>query len=112
MQNISLSLFQGESAGSQSVALALQRHGTNPPVRPAMMESAAATFVGAPNFTAFDTFAKTFGCNEAAGPSRIACLRKVPASTISAFLNGPQGVGFGNVVADKYNVFHTVLDNS
>ncbi|KAF8528406.1 Alpha/Beta hydrolase protein [Hysterangium stoloniferum] len=95
----------GESAGSQSVAHALQRHGTNPPFRAAIMESGAATFIGAPSFTAFDTFAKTVGCNEAAGASRITCLKKVPASTISAFLNGPQGIGFGIPVADNVTAF-------
>ncbi|KAF8528405.1 Alpha/Beta hydrolase protein [Hysterangium stoloniferum] len=94
----------GQSAGSESVTYALQRHGTNPPFRAAMMESGAVTFLGAPNFTAFDTFAKSVGCNKAAGAQRIACLKKVPVSLISAFLNGPQGTAFGFPIADKQRI--------
>ncbi|GJJ10880.1 hypothetical protein Clacol_005108 [Clathrus columnatus] len=105
--NPELVTIVGESAGSQSVAQILQRHSVNPPFRAAIMESgAASSTISTPNFTSFDIFAKAVGCNQAfPGPERLACLKSVPASQISTWLNGPSGLGFGNVVVDNVTVF-------
>lgn len=96
----------GESAGSQSVANILQRHHVNPPFRAAIMESgAASSMLTTPDFTNFDVFSKAVNCDQAPGADRLACLKSVPASSISAWLNGPSGLGFGSLVVDNVTVF-------
>ncbi|KAF8577513.1 alpha/beta-hydrolase [Ramaria rubella] len=95
----------GQSAGSQSVAQAIQRHGQNTPFRAAIMQSGAATsMLSTPSFTSFDTMARAVNCTQSPGATRLACLKAVPAAAIRAWENGPQGLAFEPIV-DNVTVF-------
>jgi len=97
--------IMGQSAGSQSVAQAIQRHTTNAPFRAAIMQSGAAVSMSpAPSFTSFDALSQAVNCTEAPGSARLACLKAVPADVIRAWENGPQGLSFEPVV-DNVTVF-------
>lgn len=74
-----------------------------------MESGAASSMITTPNFAAFDTFAKAVNCTQPPGAERLACLKSVPASTISAWLNGPTGLTFGSPVVDKYVEFRLSL---
>ena len=56
------------------------------------------------NFTLFDAFATAVGCTQSPGPSRLDCLRGVPAATIRAYTNGPNSALFLPQV-DKYALY-------
>ncbi|KAJ7839921.1 Alpha/Beta hydrolase protein [Mycena leptocephala] len=92
----------GQSAGADSVGLAIVRDLVKTPFRAGVMLSGAPTSASPiPSFTSFDAFAVAVGCPQAPGPSRIGCLKQVPAATIRNFTNGPLSGSFGPVV-DKY----------
>ena len=50
---------------------------------------------------AFDQFADAVGCSQPPGSLRLACLRKLPASDISTYVNGPNSGTFGSLTIDK-----------
>jgi carboxylesterase 2 len=82
--------WQGQSAGSLSISLAITRRNSSivPPFRSAIMLSGAKTSASpVPNFALFEGFATAMGCSQSPGPERLDCLRKVPASTIRNFTN-------------------------
>ncbi|KAF8584336.1 alpha/beta-hydrolase [Ramaria rubella] len=97
--------IMGQSAGSESVAQAIQRHAQNTPFRGGIMESGAATSMSPiPKFTSFDGMAKAMNCTQSPGAPRLACLRAVSTDAISTWVNGPQGLSFGAIV-DNVTVF-------
>ncbi|KAH9971638.1 Alpha/Beta hydrolase protein [Russula compacta] len=84
--------LMGHSAGSISVSLAINRRNSSvvPPFRAGIMLSGVQiTTSPVLNFTIFDAFATAVGCTQPPGPSRLQCLRGVPAATIRAYTNGP-----------------------
>ncbi|KAJ7706471.1 Alpha/Beta hydrolase protein [Mycena rosella] len=105
--------IMGQSAGSQSVSAALQRHPPgNAPFRAGIMLSGAHTSTPkspAPAFARFNTFSAAFGCTQAPGPARLACLKQVPAPVIRNFTNGPTSDLF-QPVADDVTMFSDPLE--
>ncbi|KAJ7919952.1 Alpha/Beta hydrolase protein [Mycena leptocephala] len=100
----------GQSAGADSVGLAIVRDLVKTPFRAGVMLSGAPTSASPiPSFTSFDAFAVAVGCPQAHGPSRIGCLKQVPAATIRNFTNGPLSGSFGPVV-DNATVFTDPLE--
>ena len=53
------------------------------------------------DFKEFDAFAIAMNCTKSPGPRRLHCLRKVPASTIRNYTNGPN-IGRFTYGVDKY----------
>jgi carboxylesterase type B len=104
-------LPKGQSAGSQSVSDAIQRHTPeNAPFRAGILLSGASVSTSpVPSFTAFNGFAAGVGCNQAPGAARLACLKAVPAQTIRSFVNGPTSGAFGTTVVDKYAINFSTL---
>ena len=102
-------VLQGHSAGSTSVSLAINRRepGVAAPFRAGIMLS-GATVSTSPvlDFSIFDAFATAMGCGQAPGSQRLQCLRNVPASTIRAYTNGPNGGQFALCI-DKYDFYPT-----
>ncbi len=97
-------VLQGQSAGSWSVTMAITRRkpGVATPFRAGIMLSGAIVSTSPLlNFSIFDEFATAMGCGQRPGPQRLQCLRKVPASTIRAYTNGPDSGPFTPGV-DKY----------
>ncbi|KAH9959039.1 Alpha/Beta hydrolase protein [Russula compacta] len=89
--------LMGHSAGSMSVSLAITRRNSSvvPPFRAGIMLSSAQVAMSPVlNFTIFDAFATAVGCTQPPGPSRLQCLRGVPAANISAYTNGPNTLYF------------------
>jgi carboxylesterase type B len=85
-------VLQGHSAGSWSVSMAItrQKPSVTPPFRAGIMLSGVLVSTSPVlNFSIFDAFATAMGCEQPPGPERLQCLRKVPASTIRAYTNGP-----------------------
>ncbi|KAF8201290.1 Carboxylesterase [Mycena galopus ATCC 62051] len=102
--------IMGQSAGSQSVGLAIVRHGVNTPFRAGIMLSGApVSMLSTSSFASFDKFAVAVGCSQTAGTARLNCLRQVPTSTIQNFTNGPLSGTFGPVV-DNITVFTDSLE--
>ncbi|KAJ7648710.1 Carboxylesterase [Mycena polygramma] len=102
--------IMGQSAGSGSVGLAIVRDRVNPPFRAGIMLSGAPVSASStPSFASFDSFAATFGCNQTAGASRLACLRAIPASDIRNYTNGPDSASFSWIV-DNLTVFPNPLE--
>ncbi|KAF9257232.1 alpha/beta-hydrolase [Marasmius fiardii PR-910] len=62
------------------------------------------------NPTSFNQFAAAVNCTQASGQERLACLKAVPASVISDFINGPIPVSFGAAVIDNFTVFNRPTD--
>ncbi|KAH9994629.1 Alpha/Beta hydrolase protein [Russula vinacea] len=84
--------IMGQSAGSFSVSLAITRRNStvSPPFRAAIMLSGfQASTSPKLDFKEFDAFAIAMNCTKSPGPRRLHCLRKVPASTIRNYTNGP-----------------------
>ncbi|KAK1216288.1 hypothetical protein PQX77_021097 [Marasmius sp. AFHP31] len=97
--------IMGQSAGGLSVSTALARHSEyNPPFRAAILLSGNIGQLGSKQ-TAFNEFASAVGCTQDPGPARLACLKAVPASTISTFVNGPDSGSFGSVTIDNFTAF-------
>ncbi|KAJ7139656.1 Alpha/Beta hydrolase protein [Mycena epipterygia] len=98
--------IMGQSAGSESVAVAISRHTTgNAPFRAAIMLSGAQESTSpTPSFTSFNNFSTAVGCTQAPGAVRLACLKQVPASVIRNFTNGPTSGSFEPVV-DNVSLF-------
>ncbi|KAJ7630507.1 Alpha/Beta hydrolase protein [Roridomyces roridus] len=98
--------IMGQSAGSQSVSAAINRHSViDAPFRAGIMLSGAVvSMLATPSFTSFNNFSASVGCNQAVGPARLACLKQVPAATIRSFTNGPTSGAFEPVV-DGVTVF-------
>src|ERR1700679_1086284 len=97
-------VFQGHSAGSWSVSLAITRRepDVTPPFRAGIMLSGAKVSTSpALNFSIFDGFAAAMGGGQQPGQERLQCLRNVPASTIRTYTNGPNSGVFTPGV-DKY----------
>ncbi|KAJ7103832.1 Carboxylesterase [Mycena epipterygia] len=102
--------IMGQSAGAMSVGLAIVRDRVNTPFRAGVMLSGAPTSESPiPSFSSFDAFASTVGCSQTPGPSRLACLKQVPASTIRNYTNGPLSGSFRFVV-DNVTVFTDPLE--
>ena len=102
-------VFQGHSAGSWSVSLAITRRepDVTPPFRAAIMLSGEKVSTSPVlNFSIFDAFATAMGCGQPPGPERLQCLRNVPASTIRTYANGPNSGVFTPGV-DKYAFYST-----
>ncbi|KAJ7794535.1 Alpha/Beta hydrolase protein, partial [Mycena olivaceomarginata] len=100
----------GQSAGADSVGLAIVRDLVKTPFPAGVMLSGAPTSASPiPSFTSFNAFAVAVGCPQAAGPSRLGCLKQVPAATIRNFTNGPLSGSFGPVV-DNVTVFADPLE--
>ena len=92
---------------SVSLAIARQEPGAAPPFRAGIMLSGVRVSTSPVlNFSNFDTFAAAMGCGQQPGPQRLQCLRKVPASTIRAYTNGPDSAQFTPGV-DKYAFYIT-----
>ncbi|KAJ7630565.1 Alpha/Beta hydrolase protein [Roridomyces roridus] len=93
----------GESAGSKSVSGAISRHTpADAPFRAAIMESVADTSMSpTPLVASFNNFSGEVGCGQTPGDARLACLKKVPASTIRTYLNGPKGASFRPIVDNQ-----------
>ncbi|KAJ7293795.1 carboxylesterase [Mycena rebaudengoi] len=102
--------IMGQSAGSQSVSDAIQRHTPdNAPFRAAIMLSGAAVSAApTPSFASFNNFSTAVGCTQAPGPSRLACLKRVPTSIIRNYTNGPASGSFG-AIPDGVTVFSNPL---
>ncbi|KAJ7124805.1 Carboxylesterase [Mycena crocata] len=102
--------IMGESAGSQSVSVAISRHSPGlAPFRAGIMLSAVDVSASpVPNFAPFNNFSAAVGCNQAPGPARLACLKLVPASVIRNFTNGPTSSPFAPVV-DNVTMFSDPL---
>ncbi|KAJ7167063.1 Carboxylesterase [Mycena filopes] len=81
--------IMGQSAGAESVAAAVIRHspGTAPFRAGIMISGAVESTSPTPSFAAFNAMASAVGCTQAAGATRLACLKKVPAATIRAYTN-------------------------
>ncbi|KAJ7217307.1 Carboxylesterase [Mycena pura] len=102
--------LMGQSAGASSVAGAIVRDRIKTPFRAGILLSGVVTSLPSiPAFGSFDGFAKNFGCNQAPGPARLNCLKKVPAAMIRNFTNGPLG-GFYEPVVDNVAVFGNTLE--
>ncbi|KAJ7271070.1 Carboxylesterase [Mycena rebaudengoi] len=102
--------IMGQSAGSLSVADAIQRHTPDKaPFRAGIMLSGAAVSVDpTPSFTSFNNFSTAVGCKQAPGPSRLACLKRVPTSVIRNYTNGPASGSF-RPVSDGVTAFSNPL---
>ncbi|KAF7306525.1 Carboxylic ester hydrolase [Mycena indigotica] len=102
--------IMGQSAGSQSVSTALARHAPgHAPFRAAILLSGAQTSISPiPSFSSFNNFSVSVGCSQQPGPARLACLKKVPASAIRNYTNGPTGASFEPIV-DNVTVFSDPL---
>jgi carboxylesterase type B len=82
--------WQGQSAGSASVSVAIARHSDNPLFRAGIMFSGAlTTYPATPSFTNFNLFAAAVNCTQDPGAERLRCLKSVPAAIISNYTNGP-----------------------
>ncbi|KAF8217180.1 Carboxylesterase [Mycena galopus ATCC 62051] len=102
--------IMGQSAGAASVGLAIVRDRVNTPFRAGIMLSGAPTSASPiPSFSSFDAFAEAFGCTQTPGPARLNCLKKVSASSIRNFTNGPLSGSFGPVV-DNVTAFTNPLE--
>ncbi|KAJ7492897.1 Alpha/Beta hydrolase protein [Mycena latifolia] len=99
--------IMGQSAGSESVSAAIQRHAPGTaPFRAAIMLSGADVSVSpTPNFTLFNNFAAAVGCPQDPGPVR---LKQVPASDIRSFVNGPTS-GLFQPLIDEVIIFSDPL---
>ena len=69
-----------------------------------MLSGAQITTTPVLNFTIFNAFATAVGCTQPPGPSRLQCLRGVPAANISAYTNGPNS-GIFIPQVDKYVLY-------
>ncbi|KAF9261721.1 alpha/beta-hydrolase [Marasmius fiardii PR-910] len=90
--------IMGHSAGSWSVAAAINRNqeGFNAGI---MLSGAPLVPANVPlNFVPFNDFVRTTNCTQSPGPSRLDCLRKIPAPVIRNWTNGPSGGTFGVIV--------------
>ncbi|KAL0571082.1 hypothetical protein V5O48_010873 [Marasmius crinis-equi] len=102
--------IMGQSAGGLSVSTAVSRHTEAvPPFRAAIMLSGNIGALGATP-TAFNQFATALNCSQAPGAARLACLKSIPANTISAFVNGPSSGSFGSVTLDNFTAFDKPID--
>ncbi|KAF7334265.1 Carboxylic ester hydrolase [Mycena sanguinolenta] len=92
--------IMGQSAGAESVGTALTRHTpSDAPFRSGILLSGAQTSTSpVPSFEAFNTFAVAMGCPQDPGPSRLSCLKQVPAATIRNFTNSQLSPTFGPLV--------------
>ncbi|KAI0310962.1 Carboxylesterase family-domain-containing protein [Amylostereum chailletii] len=93
--------IMGESAGAESVSLAIARHTpTDAPFRAGIMFSGASvSSTPRYNFSAFNNFASAAGCTQATGsPARLQCLKAIPTGSIRNFTNGPTSGSFGAIV--------------
>ncbi|KAJ6574674.1 Carboxylesterase [Mycena capillaripes] len=104
--------IMGQSAGSQSVSSAINRHTPgNAPFRAGIMLSGAQVSMSPiPSFTNFNNFSAAVGCTQAPGPARLGCLKQVPAAVIRNFTNGPTSGTFGTPVVDGFTVFSDPLE--
>jgi hypothetical protein len=66
-----------------------------------MLSGAAVSVDPTPSFTSFNNFSTAVGCKQAPGPSRLACLKRVPTSVIRNYTNGPASGSF-RPVSDGY----------
>ncbi|KAJ7481032.1 Alpha/Beta hydrolase protein [Mycena galericulata] len=102
---------KGYSAGGQSVGLAIVRDRVDTPFRAGIMLSGTPFSASpVPSFSSFDAFAAAVGCSQHPGALRLACLRKVPASTIGTYTNGPFSGAFRTVV-DNVTIFTDPLEH-
>ncbi|KAF5349355.1 hypothetical protein D9758_011780 [Tetrapyrgos nigripes] len=104
--------IMGQSAGSISVSAAIARHPKNAPFRAGILFSGAAPdLLPTPSFATFNQVAAVVGCNQTAGPTRLVCLKSVPAATIRAFINGPGALlSFGTPVVDNLTAFANAVE--
>ncbi|KAF9257595.1 Carboxylesterase [Marasmius fiardii PR-910] len=104
--------IMGQSAGGLSVSTLLARHGgeVRPPFRAAIMLSGNIGSISPLNPTSFNQFAAMVNCTQAPGTERLACLKDIPASVISALLNGPTSILFGAAVIDNFTVFDRPIE--
>ncbi|KAF9257592.1 alpha/beta-hydrolase [Marasmius fiardii PR-910] len=103
--------IMGESAGGLSVSTAISRHKeSRPPFRAGAMLSGNVAQLSSLIPTNFNAFAASVNCAQDPGASRLACLKALPASTISNFVNGPSSGQFGAAVIDNFTVFDRPLD--
>ena len=102
--------WQGESAGSRSVSLAITRRDSSgsAPFRAAIMLSGfQVSTLPELDFSKFNALATAVGCTQDPGPSRLQCLRNVNASTIHAYTDSSSRSFTPGV--DKY-VFYYVCE--
>ncbi|KAG7094376.1 hypothetical protein E1B28_007977 [Marasmius oreades] len=103
--------IMGQSAGGLSVSTAISRHDeARPPFRAAIMLSGNIAALSPLIPTAFNQFATAVNCTQAPGPQRLSCLKAVPTSMISAFVDGPTSGSFGAAVIDNFTVFDRPID--
>lgn len=95
--------LMGQSAGASSITWFLQRHPINPPFQSAILLSSVFSVEVTPttNEQAWTAFATAVGCAGSAGVQRLTCLKKVPASTIRNFFNGPNAPPAFSALIDK-----------
>ncbi|KAF9261784.1 alpha/beta-hydrolase [Marasmius fiardii PR-910] len=90
-----------QSAGSASVAAAIKQ-GFSAGIMLSGVPVGSADV--SPDFEAFDGFANALNCKQSPGPARLACLKRVLATVIRNFTNGPSSGVFG-VVIDNQTLF-------
>ena len=104
--------WQGQSAGSKSVSLAITRRNSTDaaPFRAAIMLSGMEVSKSeTPNYSSFKKFATAMGCTQSHAPLQLRCLRNVSASAIRNYTNGPDSVTFSYEV-DKYAFYSAQKD--
>ncbi|KAJ7262017.1 acetylcholinesterase/Butyrylcholinesterase [Mycena rebaudengoi] len=104
--------IMGQSAGGQSIVYALMRtrEGKAPFRAAVVLTGPLLATSTTPSFSAFNAFAENLGCIQAHGSGRMDCLRKIPASAIQNFTNGPRSGLFGTPLVDLITAFPFTLE--